>query len=363
MSLLIFYILLALGVSFLCSVLEAVLLSITPGFVQHELSSGKKYAKRLARMKQNVDEPLSAILTLNTIAHTMGAAGAGAQWKVLYDDTGEAIFAGVLTLLVLVLSEIIPKTLGAKFWRSLTRPTTAILGIMIWVLTYLPPWPQPILKMITKLLGGHSESNDVSRAELAAMAEVGSQTGELEDEESRILKNLFMFKSSKVRDIMTPRTVVYALPETTTADQFLTEAIPKPFSRIPVFAKDRDHITGFVLKSDIMSARIKEETDNKTLIDFIRPIKAIAEAASIYHAFKTMTQEKQHLMLVVDEFGGMDGIVTMEDVVETLLGMEIVDEADRNEDMQVLARNLWAKRAKAMGLKEEVREENSDASV
>ena len=154
MGLLVFYVVLALGVSFLCSVLEAVLLSITPGFIQHELTSGKKYAKKLAKMKEEVDEPLSAILTLNTIAHTMGAAGAGAQWKVLYNDTGEAIFAGVLTLLVLILSEIIPKTLGAKFWRVLASPTTYTLRLMIWVLTYLPPWPLPVLKMITKLVGG-----------------------------------------------------------------------------------------------------------------------------------------------------------------------------------------------------------------
>ncbi|MFK7910425.1 MAG: CNNM domain-containing protein [Akkermansiaceae bacterium] len=355
MSLLIFYVLLALGVSFLCSILEAVLLSITPGFVQHELSSGKKYAKHLARMKQKVDEPLSAILTLNTIAHTMGAAGAGAQWKVLYDDTGEAIFAAVLTLLVLVLSEIIPKTLGAKFWRVLASPTTSLLRVMIWVLTYLPPWPQPVLKLITKLLGGHGESHGVSRSELAAMVEVGSKSGELEDEESKILQNLFMFKSTKVRDIMTPRTVVYTLSQTTTVEQFLTEAMPKPFSRVPVYEKDSDDITGFVLKSDIMSAKIRDNNNDLTLLEFIRPIKAVTGTDSIYHTFKVMTQEKQHLMLVVDEFGGMDGIVSMEDVVETLLGMEIVDEADRNEDMQVLARNLWAKRAKAMGLTEEVR--------
>lgn len=350
MGLLVFYILLALGVSFLCSILEAVLLSITPGYVQQQLTEGKKFAKHLARMKHKVDEPLSAILTLNTIAHTMGAAGAGAQWKVLYDDTGEAIFAAVLTLLVLVLSEIIPKTLGAKFWRALAGPTTQILRIMIWVLTYLPPWPQPILKLLTKLLGGHGASHGVSRSELAAMVEVGSQSGELEDEESQILQNLFMFKSTKVRDIMTPRTVVYALRQTATLEEFLTEAMPKPFSRIPVYENDRDHITGFILKSDIMSAKLNQLDEGKTLVDFLRPINAVSGEASIYHAFKLMTQENQHLILVIDEFGGMEGIVTMEDVVETLLGMEIVDEADRNEDMQVLARHLWEQRAKKMGI-------------
>jgi CBS domain containing-hemolysin-like protein len=340
-------------------VLEAVLLSISPGFVQQELTSNKKYAKHLARMKSHVDEPLSAILTLNTIAHTMGAAGAGAQWKALYNDTGGAIFAAVLTLLVLVLSEIIPKTIGAKFWRILTVPTTHTLRVMMWVLTYLPPWPQPILKMLTKLIGGHGKSNAISRTELSAMITIGSQTGALDDEESQILQNLFMFKSTKVRDIMTPRTVVYALNQDTTVEYFLTEAMPKPFSRIPIYEKGHDHITGFVLKSDIMSAMIRDGDGNKTLVDFIRPIKIVAVSDSIYHTFKVMTQEKQHLMLVVDEFGGMDGIVTMEDVVETLLGLEIVDEADRNEDMQILARNLWSKRAKSMGLTVEPTKETS----
>lgn len=360
MELLIFYVLLALGVSFLCSVLEAVLLSVTPGFVQNELTAGKKYAPHLAQMKENVDNPLSAILTLNTIAHTMGAAGAGAQWKALKGDTGEAIFAAVLTVLVLILSEIIPKTLGAKFWRGLASPSTSILRFMITVLTYCGILP--ILRILTRLIGGKGHSESISRAELAAMAEVSSQSGELDNEESSILKNLFMFKSTQVRDIMTPRTVVYAMKQTTSIDDFLKEAMSKPFSRIPVYETDRDHITGFILKSNVMSARLNKEDEGKTLVDFIRPIKAIAGSDSIFQTFKIMTQEKQHLMLVIDEFGGMDGIVSMEDVVETLLGLEIVDEADRNEDMQVLARNLWQKRAQSMGIDPQKSAEESPTS-
>ena len=359
MGLLVFYVVLALGVSFLCSVLEAVLLSITPGFIQHELTSGKKYAKKLAKMKEEVDEPLSAILTLNTIAHTMGAAGAGAQWKVLYNDTGEAIFAGVLTLLVLILSEIIPKTLGAKFWRVLASPTTYTLRLMIWVLT-------PVLfflNILTKLVGGKGHGSGVSKAELAAMADIVSQSGELKNEESTILKNLLLFQSTRVRDIMTPRTVVYAMRETVPVEEFLEDSLSKPFSRVPVFGKDRDHITGFVLKSDLMSAKLMGEHENKTLVDFIRPINAVSGQDSIYETLKTMTQQKHQLMLVVDEFGGMDGVVAMEDVVETLLGMEIVDEADRNEDMQVLARKLWAQRSKAMGIEYDPESEEQEAKI
>ena len=274
MELLIFYVALALGVSFLCSVLEAVLLSVTPGFVQTELTSGKKYAPHLAQMKENVDNPLSAILTLNTIAHTMGAAGAGAQWKALHGNTGEAIFAGALTILILIHAEIIPKTHGAKFWRSLAAPSTHILRGMIIILTYT--LILPALRIITNLIGGKGHGNAISRAELSAMAEVSSQSGELEDEESRILKNLFMFKSSKVRDIMTPRTVVYAMRQSTNVEDFLTEAMTKPFSRVPVYDLTRDQITGFVLKSDLMSARLQQEDDAKTLVDFIRPSKPVS---------------------------------------------------------------------------------------
>ncbi|MGE9268638.1 MAG: CNNM domain-containing protein [Verrucomicrobiales bacterium] len=350
MGLLIFYVLLALGVSFLCSILEAVFLSITPGFIQQELGAKKGYAPKLAKMKAHVDDPLSAILTLNTIAHTMGAAGAGAQWKVIYDDTGESIFAGVLTLFVLVFSEIIPKTIGAKLWRQLAAPSTYILRVMIWALTYLPPWPLPALRLITRMFGGHGGGHGVSRAELAAMAEVSSKSGELDDEEGKILRNLFRFKSSKVEDIMTPRTVVYALRQTTPVKEFLDKTLKTPFSRIPVYEEDRDHITGFVLKSDVMAAALQDGVAEASLREFIRPLKAVDGRSSIYSTFQIMTQEKQHMLLVMDSFGGMDGVVTMEDVVETLLGTEIVDEADKNVDMQAVARALWEKRAKAMGI-------------
>jgi CBS domain containing-hemolysin-like protein len=346
MELLITYVVIALGVSFLCSVIEAVFFSATPGFIQQEIISGKKYAVKLAKMKENVDESLSAILTLNTIAHTMGAAGAGAQWNLLYGNKGEAIFAGILTLLVLILSEIIPKTLGARLWRQLAAPCTTILGIMVWSLTY----PMMILKLLTRLIGGHNKNHGISRAELSAMAEIATISGGIEDEESQILQNLLLFKFTQVRDIMTPRTVVYTVSDARGIDEILKESMRKPFSRIPLYSTSRDNVIGFILKSDLMSATLQNKTEGKTLTDFMRPIKAVNSNDTIFHAFKIMTQEAQHIMLVIDEFGGMEGVVTMEDIVETLLGMEIVDEADKNADMQVLARNLWKKRAKVMGI-------------
>lgn len=346
MELLIFYVALALGVSFLCSIIEAVFFSATPGFIQQEINEGKKYAEKLAKMKENVDEPLSAILTLNTIAHTMGAVGAGAQWNYMNDNRSEAIFAGILTLLILILSEIIPKTLGAKLWRQLAAPCTTILSFLVWSLTY----PMKILKLFTKLIGGHNRSYGVSRAELSAMAEIATISGGIEDEESKILQNLLLFKSTIVRDIMTPRTVVYAVPESRDVEEVLLDSMQKPFSRIPVYKINRDNVIGFILKSDLMSAKLRKGLEGKRLSDFMRDIKAVQSNDSIFQAFKLMTQNAQHIMLVIDEFGGMEGVVTMEDIVETLLGMEIVDEADKNPDMQVLARNLWKKRAEVMGL-------------
>lgn len=351
MGLLIFYVLLALGVSFICSILEAVLLSVTPGFIKTEVSAGKAYATHLEKMKNNLDKPISAILTLNTIAHTMGAAGAGGAWKAEYGDTGEAIFAGVLTFLVLVFSEIIPKTIGAKFWRGLASPSTTLLRWMVVLMTWTGIlWA---LGMITRLLGGGHEGHGVSRSELAAMAELSEQSGQLDNEETKILRNLFMLKSTTVRDIMTPRTVVYAKQQSQCVEEFLKDAVNEPFSRIPVYEKDLDDASGFVLRADVMSSHIEGESDGKTLKDYKRPVPAIPNTMPVFNAFQQLSKENTHIMLVVDEFGGVAGVVTMEDMLETLLGMEIIDEGDRSEDMQALARKLWQKRAKSMGIEVE----------
>ncbi len=359
MTMLIFYVLLALGVSFVCSVLEAIILSVTPGFIQTEIAAGKGYAKHLGDMKGNLDKPISAILTLNTIAHTMGAAGAGAQWKVISHDTGEAVFAGALTFLVLVFSEIIPKTIGAKFWRGLAGPATTLLRLMVKVMTVLGILPA--LSLITKLVGGEPESHGVSRSELAAMAQLSLEAGHLDKRESNIVHNLFLLRSSKVRDIMTPRIVVFTQPAALAVDEFLANTMHKPFSRIPIYGENKDDITGFVLKSEVMAAQIRGEAADATLESYRRPLLMTPSTASVYQVFQTMSRERAHLMLVVSEFGEMEGVVSMEDVVETLLGLEIVDEVDRTEDMQKVARRLWKLRAAAMGLTIEDEELDSQA--
>ncbi|PSQ93756.1 MAG: hemolysin [Bacteroidetes bacterium SW_4_67_19] len=340
-GLLVLYVLLALGFSFLCSILEATLLSVTPSYVAALEQEGHLVAERLSEYKEDIDRPLAAILSLNTIAHTVGATGAGAQAaKAIPGGEGEvavAITSGVLTLLILVVSEIIPKTLGAVYWRQLAPVMTPVLTVIIWTM-----WPLVKLSQgITYLLArGKKDEASVSREEFTAMAELGKKEGVFEEEESRILKNLFRFSSLRVKDIMTPRTVIKALPEGQTVAEVVDNHDEFQFSRIPVYTEDRDDITGYILKDEILLKAAQEE-DALALHDLKREIQGMPETLPLPEAFEQLVDSYEHIALVVDEYGGTAGIVTMEDIVETLLGMEIVDEADSTEDMQVLARRQW----------------------
>jgi CBS domain containing-hemolysin-like protein len=349
-GLLVLYVLLALGFSFLCSILEATLLSVTPSYVAALEQEGHLIAERLSEYKEDIDRPLAAILSLNTIAHTVGATGAGAQAaKAIPGGEGEvavAITSGVLTLLILVVSEIIPKTLGAVYWRQLAPVMTPVLTVIIWTM-----WPLVKLSQgITYLLArGKKDEASVSREEFTAMAELGKKEGVFEEEESRILKNLFRFSSLRVKDIMTPRTVIKALPEGQTVAEVVDNHDEFQFSRIPVYTEDRDDITGYILKDEILLKAAQEE-DALALHDLKREIQGMPETLPLPEAFEQLVDSYEHIALVVDEYGGTAGIVTMEDIVETLLGMEIVDEADSAEDMQKLAREQWMKRASRLGL-------------
>jgi CBS domain containing-hemolysin-like protein len=346
MTLLVLYVLLALGVSFLCSVLEAVLLSVTPSYIAALQQNDRKVGDRLAKLKRDIDRPLASILSLNTIAHTVGATGAGAQAAIVFDDTGVGIFSAALTLAILVLSEIIPKTIGATFWRRLAPWSGRILGPLIFLM-----YPLVIMsKGITRLIsGGQKVSHTVSREEFTALADLGTREGIIEEEESRVLRNLLRFKSLRVKDIMTPRTVVLAVNEETKVLDFFTDRPNPRFSRIPVFGENRDDITGYVLKHDML-LELANDRDEVKLKDLKREILVVPELLSLRELFERLIETQEHLALVVDEYGGMAGIVTMEDLVETLLGLEIVDEVDVIQDMQVLARQQWYNRARRLGL-------------
>ncbi len=348
MSLLIFYVLVALLFSFFCSIAEAVLLSITPPFIATLEKRGKGVGKTLKKLKDNINRPLAAILTLNTVAHTAGAAGAGAEAAKIYGSQYVGIISAILTLLILVFSEIIPKTLGARYWRGLAVPIAPMIRILVIIL-----YPFVLLsELLTKGMSGTSPLGGFSREEFAAMADLGAQQGHLQAKESRILKNLFRFRSSKVRNIMTPRTVVFALQEKMTVENFMNLHHQTPFSRIPIYSNDRDDITGFVLKDEILLAQARDQ-NNRKLEEFKREIKAVSGDDFLSQLFEFLLDNKEHIALVVDEYGGMEGIVSLEDVVETLFGLEIVDEADKTVDMQALARTLWEKRARRVGLLKE----------
>jgi CBS domain containing-hemolysin-like protein len=352
MVLLLFYVSLALAVSFLCSILEAVLLSVTPSYLAVLERKGGSTGPRLRALKDNIDRPLSAILSLNTIAHTVGAAGAGAQATKVFGDAYVGVISAVLTFLILVLSEIIPKSLGANYWRQLAPFSSRLIPAVTWTM-----WPLVKLSQgITHLISRNKQSDTISREEVAALAEQGAKEGTIEESESRILRSLFRFRQLRARDVMTPRTVTFLLPEDRTIEEVLDENETIRFSRIPIFRKSRDDISGYVLKDDLLNEAAHEREDRR-LSELKRDMLVVPDSMLLANVFENLLASKEHIALVIDEYGGMAGIITMEDIVETLLGMEIVDEADSVADMQEMARQQWFKRAQRLGI---IPEERSD---
>jgi CBS domain containing-hemolysin-like protein len=346
MTLLILYLSLAILVSFLCSILEAVILSITPSFIEAQEQKGSRMGKKLKAMKANIDRPLAAILSLNTIAHTVGAAGVGAQATKVFGDAYVGWISAGLTFLILVFSEIIPKTLGASFWRSLVSFAVNALSVMIFILYPLVLLSQGVTYILSR---NRKQQNLVSRAEVSAMADIGHKEGIFEEGESRILKNLIRFKSIQVENIMTPRTVVVAAQEDMTLAELFQDKGFFRFSRIPVYSENIDNITGYIHKHDILD-NLANDNHRMKLKDIRRKMLVVTKNLSIPDLFEEMMREKEQVALAVDDFGGMAGIVTVEDVLETLLGMEIVDEFDSAQDMQAYARERWKRRAVRLGI-------------
>lgn len=353
LSLLIIFFLVAILFSFLCSLWEAVLLSITPSYAQMQMQEGTAIGHHLHDFKENIDRPLAAILTLNTIAHTVGAIGVGSQANMIWAETNPFITTAVvpvlMTLGILILSEIIPKTLGANYWKELAPFTVASLNFIMLLLAPLIGLTQ----LITKLLKKEKDKSVLSRSEFMLMTEIGEQEGVFKENESTIIKNLLRFHTIKTKNIMTPRTVVIAAAEEMTLQAFY-DANPKlPFSRIPTYLEgSKDRVTGFFLKDDLL-ASLLEGKGSEPLSTIRRDIMVVNDAFPITDLYDRLLEKREHIALVVGEFGGMEGIVTMEDVIETLLGLEIMDEFDHTEDMQALARENWKKRAKSHGLIEE----------
>jgi len=345
MVLLLTYVFIALGFSFLCSIAEAVILSVTTPYITLMQQEGRRAGALLGGLKEDINSPLAAILTLNTIAHTVGAAGAGAQAARVFGSAYVGIASAVLTLLILVFSEIIPKTLGAHYWKQLAPATAHVLQGLIWLL-------YPFVKLSAVMTRGLSHGPGLTgfnREELAAMAELSAREGQLAQQETVILQNLLRLRETRVTDAMTPRTVVFSLADKLTVEEFFWKYGSERFSRIPIYSDDPEHLNGFVLRSDLLLAQARGNTDSK-LSNYRREMSALPASSSLSHAFDEFLRQRAHIMTVVDEYGGVGGILTLEDILETLLGLEIIDEGDVTADMQVLARKLWRKRAREMGL-------------
>lgn len=346
MTLLTLYFLLAIGVSFFCSISEAVLLSLRPSYISVLEHEGKGGAKYLSGLYNNLDRPLAAILTANTIAHTVGAAGVGAQAAMVFGSEYLGIISAVLTLLILVFSEIIPKTLGATYWQQLA-PTFGFLihGLTVVLLPFV--W---LSEKLTRLMSRSNKSAyTFSRDEMEAMVEIGAKEGLLDLKESQIVANLMKLHKLSVRNIMTPRSVIFSVKEDSTVAEFFKAHSQKPFSRIPVYGKNTDDINGYILKTDLLIAQAKDQFD-KELKEFKRDFLIVPDVLTASDIFDRLMREKSHIALVIDEYGSIQGLVTLEDVVETLIGLEITDELDKVEDMQALAHKRWHERMQAIGI-------------
>jgi CBS domain containing-hemolysin-like protein len=351
MATLLLFFIVSISFSFLCSIWEAVLLSVSPMYVSRMQKDKPKIGKFLNRFKNDIDRPLSAILTLNTIAHTVGAIGVGVQaGKIfgshllnlyLFEVSYESLIAGLMTLAILILSEIIPKTLGANYWKQLTPFTVSSVRVLLVVLAPFV-W---MSKWITRLIKNDGERSVFSRADVAAMADVGLKSGAIDQEEKSIIQNLLRLEKLIVRDIMTPRSVVLAVNENLSMEEIYEEHKPFAYSRIPVFKDQPDNITGLILKDSILE-NLAEDHHSKKATEIKRDILFVEDGYTVAKLMDTLILKRQHLAMVGDKYGTIVGLVTMEDLFETLVGLEIVDESDKVEDLQKLARENWEKRSK-----------------
>ncbi len=346
-ALLVLFVVVAIGISFICSLAESALLSMTPSFIADVNESNPKKAQMLQRLKvDNIDQSLAAILTLNTVAHTLGSIGAGAQATIVFGSAWFGLFSAIMTLAILFISEIIPKTLGTVYWRQLSGMVAYFVRGII-VLLYPLIW---ISERLTKLLVRGKEPQTFSRREFAALASIGEESGQIDPLESRIIRNLLAFGAIKVEDIMTPRSVMLSFEQSKTVAELLADRPKLTFSRMPIYDGDLDNVTGFVLKTDILLAKVNHAM-HKPLTQFQREITFVFSKMKLFDLLELMLKNRIHIAMTVGEYGEVKGLVTLEDVFETLLGLEIVDEIDRVEDMQALARQMMDRRVERLGMK------------
>lgn len=334
MTALITYFLAALLVSFLCSLLESVLLSVSIAHVSVMEKEGKRTGQIMVELKDNINRPLAAILTINTIANTVGAAGVGAQTMIIYGNEWVAVASGILTLSILIFSEIIPKTIGAVYSKSLASFTALIIRVLM-VIAY----PFVVLSESMSRFIHHGENGGeikASREELLAMAEISEDEGSIDEQEGDIIENLIKLDDIPVEEVMTPRSVVFALEQDNTVGEVVEKNSPIAFSRIPVFENDLDHVIGFVNRYNVVNKQAEDQFHIK-MMDLMKPVHTVKEKESVSDILDQFVKRRQQIFMVTDEFGTTTGLITLEDAIETLLGVEIVDEHDRVVDMRKLA--------------------------
>jgi CBS domain containing-hemolysin-like protein len=336
MTLLITYLLIAIGVSFICSILEAVLLSVTPGYASSLMEKYPVRAPILQKVKENLDESIASILILNTFAHTMGAAGVGAQAVRVFGAQWETLVAFLLTLVILYFSEIIPKTLGARYWKQLALPAAQLIRLLVKVLFPLV-W---LSAKLTNLFSTGSQHGAISRDELAAMARLGARHGALGTQERDLLENILQLRNTRTEEILTPRTVVFAVDASLTVVEALSSIRDAAFTRVPVYEDNLDSVLGMVLRTKILEVE-RENGDTKSLTEFVIPLHRVSGELPVLQLLDLFIKRREHMFLVEDQYGQTAGIVTLEDAIETLIGREIMDESDTVEDMQELARNKY----------------------
>ena len=341
MLLLLLYFSTALVVSFTCSLLESIILSVSHAYIALLIKDGKRSGHILRKMKKNIDHPLAAILTLNTIANTVGAAGVGAQTFYIFGSKWVAMSSAILTLCILVFSEIIPKTIGTFHWKKIAPFSAYVIkGLIIFL--------YPIVKALEAISGfvSHGKSHShITREEMIVLAEIGEKNGIILSKEARIIENLLLLGELHTKDILTPRAVILAFHKETTTTEIFSSHSPIRFSRIPVYGNNLDDIKGFVFKDELLEAHYTGKTE-ESIEHLIKPLYAVPESKSLADLLDEFISRREHLFLVIDEYGGTAGIVTLEDVIETLLGVEIIDELDYVEDMRAYALERWKHRRK-----------------
>ncbi len=337
MFLLFFYLTLALSISFVCSVMEAVILSVTISFIETKEREDIKKVALLKQYKENIDRPLSAILSLNTVAHTVGAAGVGAQATKIFGEEYFGVISAILTVLILILSEILPKTIGAKYWKRLALTSASIIRFMIFITYPLVYMSEQMTKMFKK-----QDETKTSREEISVLAEIGKKEGVLQEGENTAIQNLMNLSDESVEVAMTPRTVVVAAQKDITLTDFIKDDYYKSFTRIPVYESDLDDSNGYILRSTVYEHIINGKGDLK-LRDIEREFIVVYNNLSLESTWKELLVCKEHIAIVIDQYGGVDGIITMEDVIESIFGLEIIDERDASENMQQVARDRWIK--------------------